>query len=266
MHGEGWMRPPSCTDVRFNSDCDNFHVFTRCRRIARVVVLVRQMCNSTEYYFALLGCVPLVTFLTARVDRLHWDLENFIFKQLTSTGKEPVQISECCFVETACALRVGCSVYVCSCCGAFARCKIHSVCRLVAWLKDEAFQRGRVESTFFACANYSCAIWWCLAVVIQVTHILLWWKTEVLAYYWCIYSTVYIDAPIASKGQFLMFVCVKTHALPLYEGATLVSVSYGGVPAGHFLNENIVRLLFLNAGRRHFDIVPTARQKALIKH
>lgn len=61
-----------------------------------------------------------------------------------------------------------------------------------------------------------------------------------------------------------MFVCVETHALSLYERAALACGSHGGVFSGHFLNKGIAGLLFINAGCRRFDIVPTARQKALI--
>lgn len=61
-----------------------------------------------------------------------------------------------------------------------------------------------------------------------------------------------------------MFVCAMTHARSLYERAALACGSHGGVFGGHFLNEGMARLLFINAGCRHFDIVPTARLKALI--
>lgn len=61
-----------------------------------------------------------------------------------------------------------------------------------------------------------------------------------------------------------MFVCAKTHTFFLSKRAALACGSHSGVFGGHFLKMRVSQDYYINAGYRRFDIVPTARQKALI--
>lgn len=60
------------------------------------------------FCFFALHCVRRATFLTLCAWPECTKVWCVLFKQVVSTGAKPVEISKCCFVESACALREGC--------------------------------------------------------------------------------------------------------------------------------------------------------------